>query len=210
MHDSSYEKMRLFRDRYLGTNGPNMTVCEVGSRDVNGVYRPLFSHERFKYFGIDIIEGRNVDIVLGNPYDWKEVGDSSVDVIVSGSTFEHIKAFWLTILEIERVLKPNGYGCIIAPANGPLHRHPTDCWRYYPDGLDFMVRYARMTPLEVSTDFEGVEWWDSFVAFQKPLYTDKTAMKLRSNLIRFASFLSGTEDPNVIVKELQTRFMQKM
>ncbi|MEM1725222.1 MAG: methyltransferase domain-containing protein, partial [Thermoplasmata archaeon] len=42
--------------------------------------------------------------VVKDPYNWIEIEDSSVDVVISGQAFEHIEYPWLTIKEIYRVL----------------------------------------------------------------------------------------------------------
>ena len=61
----------------------------------------------FKYTGVDIIKGENVDIVLNDPYKFP-FEDGTIDAIISISTFEHTEFFWLTYLEILRVLKSDG------------------------------------------------------------------------------------------------------
>ena len=91
------------------------------------------SSDKWEYSGLDVEKGPNVDIVVENPYDW-EIPDSSYDVVISGQAFEHIEFFWLTFLEMARVLKPQGLIILIAPSRGPQHRYPVDCWRFYPDG----------------------------------------------------------------------------
>lgn len=46
------------------------------------------------------------------------------------------------------VTNPNGRLCLIAPSSGPEHRYPVDCWRFYPDGLRALARYAGLEPIE--------------------------------------------------------------
>ena len=41
--------------------------------------------------------------------------------------------FWVTFAEMARVVKAGGFVYISVPVNGPVHRHPMDCWRFYPD-----------------------------------------------------------------------------
>ena len=71
--------------------------------------------------------GDNVDIVLNDPYHWKEFKSNSIDVLISGQAFEHIQYIWISILEVVRVLKPGGLGCIIVPSSGVENRYPFDC-----------------------------------------------------------------------------------
>lgn len=155
MHQSSLKKMWDFRNKYLeGKTNCSLLILDLGSMDVNGSYRECFNSPQWTYIGLDLAPGKNVDIVLKNPYDWSEVKGNSVDVIISGQAFEHIEYFWLTALEIGRVLKSGGLCCIIAPSAGPEHRYPVDCWRFYPDGFAAIARFAKLDILELYTDWE--------------------------------------------------------
>jgi SAM-dependent methyltransferase len=178
MHPSSFEKMAEFRRKYLtGREGEPLTIIDLGSQDINGSYRPLFEQTSWRYLGIDMTAGPNVDIVLSDPYDWREIHEQSADVVVSGQTFEHTEFFWLTMEQIARALKPGGLCCIIAPSSGPEHRFPVDCWRVYPDGLRAIARYAKLETLEAWTqwddlpnyDNESNKWHDSVLVARKPL-----------------------------------------
>jgi SAM-dependent methyltransferase len=123
--------MTVFRDRYLSERVKEpLRILDVGSQDVNGSYRPIFSEPLWSYTGLDMTAGPNVDIVLRTPYVWNEVAGESADVVISGQAFEHIQYFWITMLEIARVLRPGGLCCILAPSSGPEHRYPLDCWRF--------------------------------------------------------------------------------
>lgn len=156
MHKSSIDKMLTFRKRYLsGKEDCELKILDLGSTDIGGSYRTIFDEEKWGYTGIDLLPGKNVDIVLSDPYNWLEIESSSSDVFISGQTFEHIEYFWQTMLEIARVLKPGGLCCIIAPSGGPEHRYPVDCWRFYPDGFKALARYARLEVLEVRTQWEA-------------------------------------------------------
>jgi SAM-dependent methyltransferase len=134
VHHSSLVKMTGFRDRYLSKRAKEpLRILDVGSQDVNGSYRQIFSDPPWAYTGLDMAAGNNVDIVLRTPYVWHEVVSESADVVISGQAFEHIQYFWITMLEIARALKVGGICCILAPSSGPEHRYPVDCWRFYPD-----------------------------------------------------------------------------
>ena len=154
--------MKKFRDQYLGSRAAEpLKIMDLGSLDVNGSYKPIFDKAAWRYTGLDVTPGDNVDIVLKNSYSWPEIKTNSVDVLVSGQAFEHIEFFWITMLEIARILKPAGLGCIIAPSGGPEHKYPVDCWRFYPDGASAMARFARMKVIEASTQWEPDERYDN-------------------------------------------------
>ncbi len=187
MHQSSLDKMHDFRSAYLtGQEHLPLHIVDLGSQDVNGTYRPLFDGEAWTYTGIDMCAGKNVDIALANPYHWRELRSASVDVLISGQAFEHIEFFWLTMLEIARVLKPNGLCCIIVPSGGFEHRYPVDCWRFYPDGLQALARFVRLDVLATYTQWEDGDyvdgsdvWHDSVLICRKPVCTPWVSFKRR-------------------------------
>jgi SAM-dependent methyltransferase len=192
MHASSYDRMAEFCHDYLAVRQDEpLTIVDLGSCDFNGSYRPLFDRKPWRYLGVDLAAGKNVDIVLRNPYRWREIKAGSADVIVSGQTFEHTEFFWLTMREIARCLKPGGLVCIIAPSAGDEHRYPVDCWRIYSDGLRALARYARLETLEAWTqwedrpqyDNESNKWHDSVLVARK--LPEKPATRWRRNLERW-------------------------
>ena len=107
MHPSSYDKMAAFRRDYLSTREAEaLTILDLGSQDINGSYRPLFAAPAWHYLGVDMAPGHNVDLVLQDPYEWNEIVPDSIDVVISGQTFEHTEFFWLTMQQIARALNP--------------------------------------------------------------------------------------------------------
>ena len=177
MHQSSLENMLAFRETYLkDRKNEALRIFDLGSLDINGSYRQYFDVPKWRYQGMDMTPGKNVDIVLRNPYRWREIRSGSADVFISGQAFEHIEYFWLAMLEIARVLKSGGLCCIIAPSGGFEHRYPVDCWRFYPDGFAALARFARLEVLEVNAGWEpdprhtddSNKWQDCVLICQKP------------------------------------------
>lgn len=171
MHASSYDHAASLVDRYL-CNNAKLKIVDIGSYDVNGSYRPLFEKNGWYYTGVDLAQGPNVDMVLRSPYRFP-FRTHSVDLIISGQAFEHIEFFWLTWIEMTRVLKPGGLIFLIAPSRGPEHQYPVDCWRFYPDGFRALARYTGLQLLEVHTDWEphpdpgSAPWGDTVGVFKK-------------------------------------------
>lgn len=184
--------MAEFVQKYLRTKEQEpLRILDLGSQDFNGSYRSLFGRPPWRYLGVDMTAGKNVDLVLRNPYRWREIKAASADVIISGQTFEHTEFFWLTIREIARALKVGGLLCLIAPSAGDEHRYPVDCWRVYPDGLRALARYAGLEVLEAWTqwedrseyDVESNKWHDSVLVARKP--APNWGSELRGKLERF-------------------------
>jgi SAM-dependent methyltransferase len=160
--------------KYL-TDRSAIKVIDLGSYDVNGSYKQFFNRADWQYVGVDLAAGPNVDVILTSPYRLP-FASHSVDVIVSGQAFEHIEFFWLTWLEMVRVLRPGGLIFLLAPSRGYEHRYPQDCWRFYPDGYQALANYGALELLEVSTDWEphvdpdSAPWGDTVGVFkQRPM-----------------------------------------
>ncbi|SDA61815.1 methyltransferase domain-containing protein [Methanobrevibacter millerae] len=168
MHQSSFLAMEKFISQYLDKNSI-LNILDIGSFDSNQKpfnYGLLFNEENWNYFGMDIREGPNVDVVVSDIYNWIEITDESYDVVVSGQAFEHMEFFWKSIVEIERILKPGGFCCIIAPSTGPVHRNPYDCYRFTAEGMNAMGKYAGMEVLEYYTQVSPI-WNDSVLICKK-------------------------------------------
>ena len=188
MHQSSYEKMRDFKNRYLkNLKKKPLRILDLGSQDVNGTYKPLFAESAWTYQGLDMEPGKNVDIVLSNPYSWTEVPSNSADVLISGQALEHVEFFWVTMLEVSRILKPGGLCCIIAPSGGVEHRFPVDCWRFYSDGFKALSKFALLEEIEVIkqtqpddkyTDSSNI-WLDTVLICKKGVYGRLLTLKHR-------------------------------
>lgn len=147
MHKSAMKRMQWFVENYVPTT-KEVRVLDVGSYSVNGNYKSLFARTKAKYVGLDLIPGPNVDLVVKDPYDWKEIEDESFDFIISGNAFEHIEYPWLTIEQIYKKLKPEGFICILAPFAHVEHKYPTDCYRYLSDGFIALAKWANFKVVE--------------------------------------------------------------
>ena len=111
MHSSAILNLEKFFSIYL-KNFDNPKILDFGSQSLSDHIGAKVLLDKmninYEYTGVDIEKGNNVDIVLEDPYSFKEIPDAAYDVIISTSVFEHVEFFWLTYLEILRILKPNG------------------------------------------------------------------------------------------------------
>jgi SAM-dependent methyltransferase len=228
VHQSSFDKMKAFRDGYLSEyRDAPLEILDIGSqiatRDQLN-YRPLFDSPAWRYTGMDIVPGENVDKVVRDPYDWKEISTESFDVVLSGQTLEHVKFFWVTVLEIVRSLKEGGVACLIAPGAGVEHRFPVDCWRFYRDGMAALCEFAGVRHIEVYTQWKWLYyedgsriWQDSCVVLQKPRLSDRERRRLHERIevqkrvlteeVEIAAPLSPVPDrrPPSIFQEMTSR-----
>ena len=144
MHKNSYSKMKWFKETYLNDD-EMLNILDVSSIDSTRKfnYKTIFKEENWKYSLLSNQLNSKADIVVYDIYNWYEIEDNSYDVIISGQLFQHLEYFWLTMSEIERVLKPGGYVCIITPAAGPKNGgNMPNCYRFREDGLAAIAKYV--------------------------------------------------------------------
>jgi SAM-dependent methyltransferase len=174
MHQTSFTAMECLLQKLLPSIAQSpINVLDVGSmvaEDGQASYRNIV--DRFaiaRYTGLDMAAGKNVDIVSEDPYKFP-LESESFDLVLSGQAFEHIEFPWLTICEIARVLRPGGSAIVIAPSSGLEHRYPQDCWRYYPDGMRALAKWAGLECIDAMTNWEETKrfmWGDTIGIFYK-------------------------------------------
>lgn len=160
MHSNSMRLMGAFAARVPA----NASVLDVGSQDVCGCYKSLFPTQ--EYIGIDVAAGRNVDIVV-EPYDWANLGGRQFDYIITGQALEHIEFPWETMKLIAAHLKPGGRLAVIVPAKWPLHYFPLDCYRFHPDGLSALGKWAGLRLYEGTISEIDHDLWDCYAEYIK-------------------------------------------
>jgi cephalosporin hydroxylase len=133
--------------------------------------------------------GPNVDVVSDAhniPFD-----NEHFDIVTSSSCFEHDDMFWVTFLEMCRVVKPGGYLYVQAPSNGPYHGWPGDNWRFYIDSWKALEKWGKREGYDIElvehyidettppAEHEGDRLWNDSVAIyrKKPLQTFNTDLK---------------------------------
>lgn len=113
-------------------------VLEVGSLNINGTVRDQFNAK--EYVGVDVGEGRGVDVVIsGHEYD----SEDQFDCCISCECFEHNPHWKETFLNMVRLCKSGGlivFTCatIGRPEHGTERTTPQDSpltiakgWHYY-------------------------------------------------------------------------------
>ena len=167
MHQTAKLNAKRFFDTYGPAFPDGAVVIDLGSMDVNGSLKEVCP-ERFNYVGIDFEPGKNVDLVMKDPYDIP-VYDEKVDIVLASSVFEHSQWFWVLFMDVMRVLKPDGLFYMNVPSNGAFHRHPVDCWRFYPDAAEALAHYGKREGLntvflESYFSKKGDDCWNDYVA----------------------------------------------
>lgn len=174
MHDTANETGRLFFETYWRPSFKR--ILDVGALNVNGTLRD-HAPPGSDYVGLDMEKGPGVDIVHPDQSAPFPFADSSFDLVVSTSCFEHSLMFWATFLEMVRVVRPGGFIYINAPSNGNYHAYPYDCWRFYPDAGLALAAWARSAGYREACLVESF-----FSRPQSDIWTDCTMVFSKSAL----------------------------
>lgn len=175
MHKSASLNAQKFYNHYCVDNIEQKSVIDIGSWDGgNGSLKNIFI--KAHYTGLDIQKGPNVDVVA----DARNIpfNNNTFDIVVSSSCFEHDPMFWLTFLEMSRIVKPQGYIYICAPSSGPYHpeKCPGDSWRFYPDSWLSLSLWSKKNQYNIELIENYIDktyyppdenWQDSIGIFQK-------------------------------------------
>jgi SAM-dependent methyltransferase len=165
MDKSSYREMKKNID-YWYKEPKELTVVDVGSYDVNGSYREIFTD--WEYIGIDIVEGPNVDKVMRFPYKIP-LPPKTADVIISGSCFQYVRNPFKLMKEMAVCLKPSGMAFICAargerdglislpPELCPEGDTEFDCWRFLPRGMESLMEESGLQVIK--TYYHGSNCW---------------------------------------------------
>lgn len=135
-------------------------VLDIGSLDINGNNQYLF--DNCLYLGLDIGEGRNVDIVC-KAHELL-MPDATFDVIISTSTLEHDRYYPQTLQNAHRLLKPGGLILMTVAGeghgeHGTAQTTPNDAPLLQTD-VEWANYYKNLT----SQDLRAV--WDVDMLFQ--------------------------------------------
>lgn len=175
MHKSAFLNAEKFYNHYCKENITSKKIIDIGSWDGgNGCLKNIFKDGQ--YIGFDIQKGPNVDVV-GNAHNIPFENDY-FDIVVSSSCFEHDPMFWISFLEMCRILKPYGYMYICAPSSGPYHpdKCPGDSWRFYPDSWNSLCLWAKHNSINIELIDSYIDkkhyppdenWQDSIGIFRK-------------------------------------------
>ncbi|MCB1358507.1 MAG: methyltransferase domain-containing protein [Maritimibacter sp.] len=177
MHDESKRYMRAAFETHA-QGRPAGLVLDVGAGRKPGFHRRLWEGGGWRYHGLDLAEGPNVDVRIEDPWIFPLENDS-YDAVISGQMLEHNAFFWLTFLEMARVLKMGGLMIHIAPSRGIEHRDPVDCWRFYRDGMAALADWSGLDCIEATTDWapEHFAFIDRFPRHKRRTETLRKTMR---------------------------------
>lgn len=144
-------------------------VLDIGSLDINGNNRYLFSNPH--YIGIDVGEGPNVDVVcLG--HEFKSL--KKFDVVISTECFEHDKYYDKTIINAVQLLKSGGLFMFTCASTGRAE-HGTTKTDTYSSPLScqlFNDYYKNLTEEDIRQVLNVEEVFSEFEFIYSAAYHD--------------------------------------
>jgi ubiquinone/menaquinone biosynthesis C-methylase UbiE len=113
-------------------------------------YRSVFANHVESHVGIDIknsVTGDAVD-VIGDAYE-TSLPDQSCDTILCTEVLEHLEDPPRALLEMRRILRPDGHVILTVPFFWHLHEVPRDFYRYSEFGLRHQFEAAQFEIVEI-------------------------------------------------------------
>ena len=116
-------------------------IVEIGSYQVPDQpypsdLRPFFPGKQF--IGCDARPGPGVDRV--EDVHALSFADGSIGTILMLETLEHVADPIRALQQARRVLRPEGFAVLTSCMDTPVHDHPSDYWRFTPQGFDLLVK----------------------------------------------------------------------
>lgn len=155
-----HQSVLTWAEQAVGAYGLNQArhhVLEVGSLNVNGSVRPLFSRVA-RYVGVDQQAGPGVDIVA----DATDIGRLGLfDVVVSTELLEHCDRFWAALQHMGQALVPGGWLLLTARGWTPEgramfeHSYPHDYWRFGRQSVPLLLELAGCELVENEQDTQA-------------------------------------------------------
>ncbi|WP_038217812.1 class I SAM-dependent methyltransferase [Xenophilus azovorans] len=134
---------------HLLSERPPGHLLEVGSRARTGAIYTDRLPPGWRYTGLDVMEGPNVDVV-GDAHQMSRLLPlQAFDAAMSFVVFEHLLMPWKVALEMNRVLRQGALALVMAPQTWPLHEEPCDYFRF--------SRHAWKALFNRATGFEILE-----------------------------------------------------
>lgn len=140
MHYTSlYAFSDFYKEHFKHRRSEKLRFLDVGSMKMGkmGVFGRYLQHPNWECIGIDTAEGPNVDVIATDPYHYP-FEDNSFDLVLSGSTMEHVEDIYAWVKELARLTKDMVW--ILVPNKCKEHKYPIDCWRVFPDGMRWILR----------------------------------------------------------------------
>jgi SAM-dependent methyltransferase len=111
--------------------GARAAEGQAGMADVRSIFRADV------HIGCDIRPGPGVDRI--EDVHHLSFEDDSAGTVVALETLEHVADPIRAVEEMHRILRPGGVLAISSVMFFPIHEHPSDYWRFTPQGFELLL-----------------------------------------------------------------------
>lgn len=132
---------------------PNSLLLDAGAGD--GRYKKYFPNVIYESADICKLERDYGNINYVCSLTDIPVEDNRFDTIICTQVLEHINEPGKTLIELSRVLKPNGKILLTAPLYYPEHEIPYDFYRYTQFGFKYLFEKANFGHIQI-------EWLEGY------------------------------------------------
>jgi hypothetical protein len=159
--DNTILTLESIRDILLKKGeGNTIRILEIGTKRSNPAvsthHKPLFSDiPHLQYDMLDYQSGLDVDIVCDLHKTEGTIPDNYYDLIISCSTFEHLKYPQLCAHNLMKSLTIDGMLFISTHQTYPLHGYKYDYYRFSREALKSLFS-PKMNMKELSSYFDGI------------------------------------------------------
>ena len=136
-------------------NGP---VIDLGAGEQSKYYKPYFAGHEYIQLDSKAEPDGSTDIIA-DMLNMPQVLSSLYGVVLMLEILEHVYRPFLAFKEAARILKPGGLLICTTVSVWPIHRHPVDCWRFLPDGLEYLMRASNLEPFAGMNESSNATRW---------------------------------------------------
>lgn len=144
----SLDFLRYFKKNYLNNNN-YISLLNYGLDFCNEISE-IFSESNWQYFQLDDLIENVCDENFMFDYGFEE----NYDAIISVNFLNRLNFFWLNIVQFERILKFNGYLCMIVP--NKQHSTSLDKYIFSRNSIISLASYANLNIIKICENEFGI------------------------------------------------------
>jgi SAM-dependent methyltransferase len=166
-HPAQMEFFGIVFDCILPKDNAKIRVIDFGSLEINGGPHQLLDSVNREYIGVDLAEGKNVDLVM--PGELVDLPSASFDIAMSSELFEHTPMWREIFYNMCRLTQPGGIVVLSCAGRHRLEHGTSRSDNGY--AAPFLVRegieyYGNVTSKDFSNSIKFDNWFDSYGLFE--------------------------------------------
>ena len=172
----------------------------ITKRNTNASIAYLLWQHKCHIIGVDVKPGRNVDVVMKQPYRLPLRRNCADVTILARHSKKIYRSSGYLSSNSPGFLRPGGYPFLTLSSRGHVH-DVYDCWRHYPDCIRALGAFSGLAVIEARTDFppavagrrhhdygqvgHSMSYWGDTVVLRKPAGRRSIAMMAARGTLRW-------------------------